>query len=62
MKAVLCSSSLPLRRLRKIHDQNTWPQACPMTYGGFPAKCLMLLISATCHFAVKTQEQFVPAD
>jgi hypothetical protein len=25
--------------------RGTWPQASPMTYGAFPAKCLMLRIS-----------------
>jgi hypothetical protein len=29
-----------LRGLRKTHDEGTWPQACPMTYGGFLAKYL----------------------
>jgi integrase len=35
-----------LHRLRKTHDEKTWPQACPMTYGGFPAKCLTLEVRA----------------
>src|SRR5258708_35066876 len=36
-----------LRRLGKTHDEKTWPQACPMTYGGFSAKILMPPIYAT---------------
>jgi hypothetical protein len=33
-----------LRCLRETRDDRTWPQACPMIYGAFPAKCPMPLI------------------
>jgi hypothetical protein len=51
-----------LRRLREPRDKRTWPQACPMIYGAFPAKCLMPLIYAKIYRRGENRRKFVPQD